>query len=313
MPRRNGPESKPFEARVSGAGGEAGLNIPEGFVTRCAGRFTLLAREERVEDVLAARVLDERDPRLWKGAREPLGGGRGGIVPLRLGGESPCPVIVKPLLRGGILRRLNRDIHFSASRLFDEARLSLLINRRSVPASEMIFGRAERLAGPFFRLHLATAEIEHATPLLDFIENGGASEGENAAVLKTAGESVRTLHEAGIYHADLNLNNLLVVPRSGGVEVHVIDLDASRIVPTLSERGRSSNLARLLRHAVKNGLHARFDILRLGRMFMDGYCGDCDSLHLRNRVMRAFRRTLPLHRVSWRLQGISVPAVTFGS
>jgi tRNA A-37 threonylcarbamoyl transferase component Bud32 len=178
----------------------------------------------------------------------------------------------------------------------------------------MVFGRAERICGPFYRLHLATARIDGARSLLEYLRTvGGASE-ETVSVLKAAGECVRALHDAGILHADLNLNNLLVVAGNEGAtaDVRVIDLDGSCYGPSLNQKGRAANLARLLRHAVKNNLHGETDLDGLGRWFMEGYCRGGDPVPLRKRVLRAYRRTLPLHRISWRLQGITIPNIPFG-
>jgi len=296
-------------------GEEVRLNVPEGFVSLTRDRFLLIARREWAEAAEHAGAFTERDPGRWNGASPPLRKGRGGVVPVELQGGPARSVIVKPLLRGGILRRLNHDLHISPGRLVHEAKLSVILRRHRVPAGDMAFGRAERICGPLCRLHLATVRIEAAVPLLDFLRDAGAAAEEAMPVLRAAGECVRALHDAGVLHADLNLGNLLVVPGGEGLEpgVRVIDLDGSRFGPSLRQKGRAANLARLLRHAVKNNLHADADLEGAGRWFMEGYCGESDPVPLRRRVIRVFRRTLPLHRISWRLQGITVPTIPFGS
>jgi len=298
--------------------GDNPLRVPEGFVSLVEDRFRLIAREPDVTAIVRAGVLRFRDPARWTGGTtEALGGGRGPVRRVTLSGEFPMTVMVKPLLRGGVLRRLNHDIHLSSSRLADEARLSQHLRRHGVAASEMVFGRAERLIGPFYRLHLATAEIPGAVSLFDYLSGSATGRFHHADVLKAAGECVRKLHESGVFHADLNLKNILIAHGLEGGEqnprAHVIDLDGSRLEPCVTRRARSSNLARLLRHAVKNGLHRSLDIAGLGRHFLEGYCGDSDPDRFGSEVIKSFKRTFPFHRISWRMQGIDVPVLPFES
>jgi 3-deoxy-D-manno-octulosonic acid kinase len=289
------------------------LVVPEGFVSLVRGRLRLIAREEWAEDAVRAGVLDHADPRRWTGMGKALAGGRGGISRMRIGADRPLDLVVKPLLRGGALRHVNRDMYLTDGRLLQEARLSVLIRNRGVPASDMVFGRAQTIAGPIVRLHLATVAVSDAVPLLALLDSAATSGDQAGAAVRAAGGSVLALHDAGIMHADLNLNNLLV-PRSvgGGMRATVIDLDGSRIVSEMSGALRARNLARLLRHAVKNGLRERRDLAVLGRAFLEGYCPQRDPAPLEKRVLQEFRRTYPLHRLSWRFQGLRVPPDPFG-
>ncbi len=299
-----------------GAGMEDLLRNIEGFVRKVKGRRLLLVRSDAAESVLEAGVVDRAEPEEWAGAAPFHNKGRGRMYRLRLSGESGRCLIVKSILRGGIPALISRRLHFSRRRLFLEAELSNLLCREKVPAAEMIFGRAERVAGPFHRLHLATAEINDAVPLLALLKDDKIPFPEKQAAVRGAGKSVRALHEAGVRHADLNLANLLVAA-GGGKEgepslAGIIDLSGSRIRSELSERDRTANLARLLRHAVKNGLHGRLDLAGLWRSFMEGYCRGDERTGFGERVIRAFRRTYPLHRLSWRLHRIAVPPFSSG-
>ncbi len=263
---------------------------------------------------MGAGILEHRDPLSWTGALDPIGVGRGNIIPVELPGRPPITVIVKTLKRGGIVGLVNREIHFSEDRLIGAIRLSNHLSRRKVPASEVLFGRSEKMAGPFFRLCLATREIEKAVSLLDFLADATHSAQRKTDVARSAGKSIRSLHDAGVFHADLNMHNLLVAPAAeggDGLGVSVIDLDGSRIEPTLGRGARAANLARLLRHAVKNSLHCSVDLPALGRALLEGYCGDGDRMTIESRVVSILKRTLPLHRISWRMQGIDPPSVSF--
>jgi hypothetical protein len=103
------------------------------------------------------------------------------------------------------------------------------------------------------------------------------------------------------------MGNLLVQVRDGrltGEEVKVIDLDRSIPGRSVSRKARISNLARLLRHAVKNNLQNRKDWSECWRALLQGYCGkDEDPGRLVREVEGLLRRSLFFHRWSWRIQG----------
>ncbi len=293
---------------------EAILKIPNRFASIVRGPFRLLAREDLAKRVVAAGVVDRGDPLSWRGATGAIRAGRGQIVPVEFSDQQPFRVFVKQLMRGGLLGLVNRGIHFSQKRLLRALELSVHLSDSGVPASEVLFGRSEKIFGPFFKLCLATKEIEEAEPLLTFLAKNTVTEKRKSTVARSAGESVRSLHDAGVFHVDLNMNNLLVAPARNGARparVFIIDLDGSRIASALGEKERAMNLARLLRHAIKNSLHSSVDLSAAGRSFLEGYCGDDDPQSLESRVLHILRRTLPLHRFSWRMQGIDPAPVSF--
>ncbi len=71
-------------------------------------------------------------------------------------------------------------------------------------------------------------------------------------VLEQARTAIDTMHAKGLFHADLNLHNLLVTQARESFTVIVIDLDKSRLfdapVPAAMRR---ANATRLLRSARK--------------------------------------------------------------
>jgi 3-deoxy-D-manno-octulosonic acid kinase len=52
-----------------------------------------------------------------------------------------------------------------------------------------------------------------------------------ALLARAAGRAVGALHAAGVEHADLNVDNLLVVWRPDGAHAWVIDLDRAHVHP----------------------------------------------------------------------------------
>jgi 3-deoxy-D-manno-octulosonic acid kinase len=82
---------------------------------------------------------------------------------------------------------------------------------------------------------------------------------------------VSRLHHAGVYHADLNLTNLLVTPHAAD-DVVVVDFDRARMRDEpLGVGPRRRNLARLARSLAKLDPAGALGGPELRRAFVAGY------------------------------------------
>ena len=103
--------------------------------------------------------------------------------------------------------------------------------------------------------------------MLAFLECAPAPSSRRAT-LRTAGRSIRRLHDAGVDHPDLHLANLL---RLDDDRVLVLDLDAATWEEELPRERRLAGLFRLDRHAEKQRARgaavSRTDRLRLLRAY----------------------------------------------
>jgi tRNA A-37 threonylcarbamoyl transferase component Bud32 len=71
-------------------------------------------------------------------------------------------------------------------------------------------------------------------------------------VLEQVRAAIDIMHSKGLFHADLNLHNLLVTQARESFTVIIIDLDKSRLFDApLSVAMRHANAARLIRSARK--------------------------------------------------------------
>lgn len=150
---------------------------------------------------------------------------------------------VKQLRRGGALARLWRERFVGTARLVANVTVPLAARARGL-ATPAPLGLMT-LAGPpgLFRGWLATEEVEAAIDLhAAVLSERPPARDEWSLVLGT----VRTMHDAGIDHVDLNLGNLLL--RRPGPEVVVIDLDGARLYDgPVGFRARRRALRRLER------------------------------------------------------------------
>jgi 3-deoxy-D-manno-octulosonic acid kinase len=92
-------------------------------------------------------------------------------------------------------------------------------------------------------------------------------------VLKAAAETVRAMHSHGVYHADLNLKNILVrAHETGAAESYVIDFDRAKLfLGNLPAPMASNNLNRLLRSARKLDPERRYLPASAWNRFLDFY------------------------------------------
>jgi tRNA A-37 threonylcarbamoyl transferase component Bud32 len=166
----------------------------------------------------------------------------------------------------------------------------------------------------FYRGELITQEIPESQDLASFFagHEGLASKGRSTQrheVARQAGRTVRLMHDLGVYHADLNLKNLLVRPVSHArPTVYVIDFDRSRIRPSLSPRARVRNLLRLNRSvdklARKGGGVRYADRARFFRAYTQG---DPMLIRAMKDELRKTRLRNLWHRLGWTLDRLLNP------
>lgn len=218
-------------------------------------RFGLL----QAADVPPVGLAPEARPFRPPGGRGPLA-----VVPAGPLGEA----VVRPYRRGGLPARFSEDRFLLGNRAFRELDLTLSFRAAGVPVVTPL-AAIQSPARPGYRAALVTVRVRDAAPAVEALGEGrpAMSPGSDLQrdVLRRMGRSIRTLHGAGGFHADLNVHNFLV-PRARGREVLILDLDrAWRLpVPVPPILGRL-NLRRLRRSFASEGLVAArdgFDALR---------------------------------------------------
>lgn len=218
----------------------------EGFESRSRGAQQAQVRSDYA-DTIAAALFDGIGCILVDGA------GRGGILRFPCGGAW---AVLRRYRRGGLLRALMRDKYLLDNRPLRELQLHVRLERMGLPVPEALGAVWER-RGPMYCGAIVTRELE-AVDLRRFLNE---NPGHAADVLRETGALIRRMHDAGVYHADLQLANILAADRT----LHLIDFDKARICGSLSPCQRSRNLLRLRRSFERNGFPAAlFDSVREG-------------------------------------------------
>jgi 3-deoxy-D-manno-octulosonic acid kinase len=169
-------------------------------------------------------------------------GGRGGACRLAL--PDGRHAVLRRYLRGGVLARVVHETYVGLlARPFRELAVTVEARRRGVPAPEVLAARVEGRV--VYHGAIVTAEIPGSVTLLEALRAAGDGT-RRRALAAGAGRVVAAMHRAGIWHADLNLTNLLA--SAGGGELTIVDFDRARVTRApLATRARRGNLARLAR------------------------------------------------------------------
>jgi len=202
---------------------------------------------------------------------EPLGTGRGAAYRVELPGG--LRAVLRVYRRGGAIARVVRETYFGIRpRPLRELAVTEEARRRGVAAAEVLAARVEgRLA---YRGALLTAEVPAAATLLEALRRAADARARRALAAAT-GRAIRTLHAAGVFHADLNLTNILVHPVPDGAGVALLDFDRARLRDQpLGAGARRRNLRRLARSLAKFDPDGRLVGPEERRAFSAAYTGD---------------------------------------
>lgn len=186
------------------------------------------------------------DPDHWRrhGVLHTQKGGRGGVAVI----DTPAgECVLRHYRRGGAVAVLMRDFYLwtgaARTRCFAEFRLLQALCARGLPAPEPIAVRYRRRR-LWYTADLITRRIASAVTLGERL----VADGVGAELAEEVGALVARFHREGVWHADLNANNILISPAG----LHLIDFDRGRYrVP--AEGWRLANLQRLRRSLIKLG------------------------------------------------------------
>jgi 3-deoxy-D-manno-octulosonic acid kinase len=274
------------------------IPIPPSFSRVKNGKALLLLKEEFKDILLQKGVCDFETffKTRRQGARYLTG--RTPHPSLPLTGEKR--MVMRQYSHGGLLRAFTRNLYLFGSRSFRELSLTEEVRSSGIPTIEPI-GAVHQSVPPFFyRAYLLSLEIPEALNLVQYLQEMQRYLPQNLLskrkTIRAIGLLLRQFHDAGFFHRDLQLKNILVV----GDRPLLIDFDRSYRKTPLSIGGRMKNLLRLNRSAEKwrqGGLSlTRTDRWRLFSAYAKG---DEGILKTMERIWRTYPLRLFFYRCSW--------------
>lgn len=184
-------------------------------------------------------------------------GGRGNIYlfPLSDGKFG----VVRECFRGGLVRLMMRRHYLFLNRPLREFLRHREIERIGVPAPPLL-GVCWRRTGCLYSGLIATERITGRTVTAALSQTSDFN--EMCHILCACGKAIRAMHDKGVWHADLQLKNVMIAD-DGPV---FLDFDRARIYSSLPDRRRWNNLFRLRRSLLKHGFP-----IRLFESILEGY------------------------------------------
>jgi hypothetical protein len=195
----------------------------------------------------AARVLQKLG--MLTSAVEAGAGNRQSAFRLNL--DDGIELFARRSRRGGMIASILSDVYAGMTpRPLTELAVTIEAMRRGIPVAEPMGAMVEWIAPVLYRGFFLTRAVPGMT-LWEFLKTDDDST-VRSHVLGQARAAIDAMHEKGLFHADLNLHNLLVTQVRESFTVIIIDLDKSRFFDSpLSLAMRRSNAARLMRSARK--------------------------------------------------------------
>ena len=208
--------------------------------------------------------------------------------------HAPARVFVRRAAHGGLFGAVMGGVYAGIKRPLRELRAAQVARGAGVNVAEPLAVLATRVFGPFYRLTIVSREVENASNLLALRSELTTS--RKRELIERVADEMRRLHEAGVYHADLTLKNILV----HGSSVTIIDLDKARLLGHRDQRMDIRNISRLNRSVVKllgiGGLVTRTDKIRFLRRYLRG-------MERIKELSRLCGAGLWFHRLWWSLSG----------
>ena len=154
--------------------------------------------------------------------------------------------VLRHYWRGGMIGKIISDQYlytgFKNTRVYKEYLLLTELDRRGLNVPKPLAANIAK-HGLYYRGDLISQAIPNAESLLEILKTRTLTGDE----ITTVGKTIAVFHQNGVFHADLNINNILL-DNSG--KVYIIDFDRGRLVKPMHQCLRS-NIQRLSQSFIK--------------------------------------------------------------
>jgi 3-deoxy-D-manno-octulosonic acid kinase len=166
-------------------------------------------------------------------------GGRGSAWRINIAGRD-CAL--RHYRRGGWVARVNKNRYLwqgvTQTRCIEEFNVLRALDSNGVRVAWPVLAAIERCSWFSYKALLITRWVEH---------EGTLASCDRPDVWFAAGVQIARMHQSGVYHADLNVHNILFDTQSG---ITLIDFDKARM-PVTEPAVLRANMARLFRSVKK--------------------------------------------------------------
>lgn len=285
------------------------VTCPPGFTLIRDSHATVVVREDYRAELLLQGIDNPEKLRALCRDSSARYSGRGATPAVPIEGRPGERMIIKNYRRGGLLRFLVRDLYWGDRRPIEELRVGAAALQAGIPTAAVLAAVAFRVAGPFYCGYLITRELSGCRDLPAFLSVARGETSEETfrnkrALLARTAQTVRAMHDRGLYHGDLSLKNILIDAEHRNT-VYIIDWDKSRVQENISPAQRSSNMVRCCRSMVKLSRQGLALTERDQLFFLACYWGEDKNIKKRLRSDFArMQRFLWLRKLRWAIERV---------
>ncbi len=176
-------------------------------------------------------------------------GNRASGFPLKL--EDGTELFARISRRGGLMRLLSKDLYLGMyPRALRELAVTTEARDRGIAVAEPL-GAVIELVAPLVHRSIFLTRAMPGMTLWELLRTDDDPL-VREHLIEQARNAIDTMHRLGLFHADLNLQNLFVTMAHESFGVAILDLDKARFLRSpLPARLRARNLARLRRSVQK--------------------------------------------------------------
>jgi len=258
---------------------------PQGYVRLDVPRGDVVVHHKLVEPVKA--TLEYGTLFHWAAAHPDRRQMQGRLpvyaAPLPLDGPR---VVVRHAHHGGLLAPLLRDLFLPPTRAPVELVTALVLARAGVPTPPIAAYAVYRAGAVLRRVDVMTIELPGED--LGAMLSSATSPNDRQRLVGPVATLLGALTQAGAWHPDLNVKNILLVPDDAGeLQPAVLDIDRMRFVPPGDPNVREANYARLARSLEKWRTQT-------GTGFTDDELRDLHDRLVRDEAVQAAHRALAM-------------------
>ena len=282
---------------------------PPGFVFLSCGRIKIAVREEYREP-LSKQGIDAPEKLIQNCPQADSGHKGRGVTPvIAILDRDQENMVIRKYRRGGALRFLLPDVYWGVNRPFRELSVTAEALQKGIPTVSVLAAVTERVAGPFYRGYLISRELPSSRDfpvVLKLLVNSPAQERftKKRVLLAQVARAIRSMHERGFYHGDLNLKNIVLAGQHQDA-VYILDWDKSWYKEKISRAERSKNVLRFCRSMTKLKEQGLPLTERDQLFFLRAYWGEDKSM--KKRLRRDFVRmklALGMRKIRWKMEKI---------
>lgn len=280
------------------------IQAPHSFTLIEKGNVSLILKDE-YKNLLLKQGIEEIET-FFKKPRQISHTFKGRIPHPSIPLEDEKRVVFRQYSHGGLLRPITGSFYLFGSRSFRELVLTEKIRSCGIPTISSIGAIHHRIFPPVYRAYFLSLEVPHAKDLTQYFHDMGPKPSQEnllqkRKIVRSVGDLIRQFHQAGFFHGDLQMKNILVA----GDQILLIDFDRSYQKSVLSIQERVRNLLRLNRSAEK-WKRLGLPITRTDRWrFLLAYAGNDRKIPMAmKRALRTYSIRLLFYRFAWAVEKI---------